>query len=573
MNTAGPITGINGTSGSANAPSCNHSVPGNNICASGSTICAPATPHAVGALALIRMSGPQALEIAGKVFYSAACPDLRQSEGYRTYFGQVTDSAGELLDQVLLSVFRAPHSFTGEDSVEISCHGSLYIRDTLLRTLVENGAVMAGPGEFSQRAFFNGKMDLAQAEAVADLIASENRTSHKLAMDQMRGVFSQELSVLRSRLLELASLMELELDFAEEDVEFADKGELHTLVDSLLGHIGKLCDSFRMGNVMKKGVPVAIAGVVNAGKSTLLNALLGEEKALVTPVAGTTRDTIEDVLVVDGIPFRFIDTAGLRYIGDVDELSQEHIEKLGVARSLETIRSASVLMLVIDASRPETFLESLESVLVDDLSGKEYPLTQPGANLGSLPSSGKFKKEHILFLINKIDLVDNKDVALEHFMNALSNYFVTDNSDLFVGEGFEGSTTHIPDAGSNVTDFAAGLPVDGPHLAEDKVPYTVLPVSASNNAGIEEIKKALVGMIRPVLDENAVMLTNLRHYQELSAAGEALKRVREGLDAGLSSDLLTPDLRQALHHVGSIVGEITPDDILGEIFGRFCIGK
>ena len=537
------------------------------------TICAPATPHAVGALALIRMSGPQALEIAGNVFRSAACPDLRESEGYRTYFGQVTDSAGELLDQVLLSVFRAPHSFTGEDSVEISCHGSLYIQDTLLRTLVENGAVMAGPGEFSQRAFLNGKMDLAQAEAVADLIASENRTSHKLAMNQMRGVFSQELSLLRSRLLELASLMELELDFAEEDVEFADKGELHTLVDSLLERIGKLCDSFRMGNVMKKGVPVAIAGVVNAGKSTLLNALLGEEKALVTPVAGTTRDTIEDVMVLDGIPFRFIDTAGLRHIGDVDEMSQEHIEKLGVARSLETIRSASVLMLVIDASRPETFLESLESVLVDDLSGKEYPLTQPGANLGSLPSSGKFKKEHILFLINKIDLVDNKDVALEHFMNALSNYFVTDNSDLFVGEGFEGSTTHIPDAGSNVTDFAAGLPVDGPHLAEDKVPYTVLPVSASNNAGIEEIKEALVGMIRPVLDENAVMLTNLRHYQELSAAGEALKRVREGLDAGLSSDLLTPDLRQALHHVGSIVGEITPDDILGEIFGRFCIGK
>ncbi|MFA5767973.1 MAG: tRNA uridine-5-carboxymethylaminomethyl(34) synthesis GTPase MnmE, partial [Bacteroidales bacterium] len=237
------------------------------------TICAPATPHAVGALALIRMSGPQALEIAGKVFRSAACPDLTQSEGYRTYFGRVTDSAGELLDQVLLSVFRAPHSFTGEDSVEISCHGSLYIQDTLLRTLVENGAVMAGPGEFSQRAFMNGKMDLTQAEAVADLIASDNRTSHKLAMNQMRGVFSQELSLLRSRLLELASLMELELDFAEEDVEFADMSELQSLVDSLLDRIGKLCDSFRMGNVMKKGVPVAIAGVVNAGKSTLLNAL------------------------------------------------------------------------------------------------------------------------------------------------------------------------------------------------------------------------------------------------------------------------------------------------------------
>ena len=581
MNTAGPITGINGTSGSANAPSCNHSVPGNNICASGSTICAPATPHAVGALALIRMSGPQALEIAGKVFHSAACPDLRQSEGYRTYFGQVTDSAGELLDQVLLSVFRAPHSFTGEDSVEISCHGSLYIRDTLLRTLVENGAVMAGPGEFSQRAFFNGKMDLAQAEAVADLIASENRTSHKLAMDQMRGVFSQELSVLRSRLLELASLMELELDFAEEDVEFADKGELHTLVDSLLERIGKLCDSFRMGNVMKKGVPVAIAGVVNAGKSTLLNTLLGEEKALVTPVAGTTRDTIEDVMVLDGIPFRFIDTAGLRHIGDVDELSQEHIEKLGVARSLEIIRSATVLMLVLDASRPETYPESLQSVFVDNLSGKEHPLTQPVANLESIQSLGKFNKSHILFVVNKIDLVDNKDVALEHFMNTLSNYFVTDGLGLNVGGGFSGNAAKGSGAGVDFADGGAdfvgsdtGLPdVGSENAAINNGQYTILPVSAANNNGIEAIKQALVGMIRPVLDENTVMLTNLRHYQELSAAGEALKRVREGLDAGLSSDLLTPDLRQALHHVGSIVGEITPDDILGEIFGRFCIGK
>lgn len=497
-----------------------------------STICAPATPHAVSALALIRMSGPLALEIAGKVFRSKACPDLTQSEGYRTYFGQVTDSDGELLDEVLLSVFRAPHSFTGEDSVEISCHGSLYIQDTLLRTLVENGAVMAGPGEFSQRAFINGKIDLTQAEAIADLIASENRTSHKLAMSQMRGVFSQELSVLRSRLLELASLMELELDFAEEDVQFADKRELCCLVDSLLEHIGKLCDSFRMGNVMKKGVPVAIAGVVNAGKSTLLNVLLGEEKALVTPVAGTTRDTIEDVLVLDGIPFRFIDTAGLRRIGDVDEQSQEHIEKLGVARSLETIRAATVLMLVVDATRPETYSESLQTIF-KDLSGNKHPLIEKETNLESQRSLGECKKGHILFIINKIDLVNNKDVVLKHFINTLRNYFVINDLDLI----------------------------------------KVLSVSAAKNIGVEDVKQALIGMIRPVLDNNAIMLTNLRHYQELTAAQEALERVREGLDACLSNDLLTPDLRQALHHVGSIVGEITPDDILGEIFGRFCIGK
>jgi len=531
------------------------------------TICAPATPHAVGALALIRMSGPQALEIAGKVFRSAACPDLRESEGYRTYFGRVTDSAGELLDQVLLSVFRAPHSFTGEDSVEFSCHGSLYIRDTLLRTLVENGAVMAGPGEFSQRAFMNGKMDLTQAEAVADLIASENRTSHKLAMDQMRGVFSQELSLLRSRLLELAALMELELDFAEEDVEFADKRELHSLVDSLLLRIGNLCDSFRMGNVMKKGVPVAIAGVVNAGKSTLLNALLGEEKALVTPVAGTTRDTIEDVMVLDGIPFRFIDTAGLRHIGDVDELSQEHVEKLGVKRSLETIRSASVLMLVLDASRPETYMESLQSGLVNDLSGNVHPLTQSGEPTSTQPEgqqSGKlFNKEHIIFVINKIDLVDNKDVALEHFMNTLRNYTVTNNLHSLSGKVYEDSDAYIPVDNAKCADNAA---------FRSEV-FSVLPISAATNSGIEDVKNALVGMIRPVLDRNTVMLTNVRHYQELRSAQEALQRVREGLDTGLSGDLLTPDLRQALHHIGSIVGEITPDDILGEIFGRFCIGK
>lgn len=253
---------------------------------------------------------------------------------------------------------------------------------------------------------------------------------------------------------------------------------------------------------------MAIAGLVNSGKSTLLNALLGEEKALVTPVAGTTRDTIEDVLVVDGIPFRFIDTAGLRHIGEVDEMSQEHIEKLGVKRSLETIRSAAVLMLVLDASRPETYTESLQSV-------------------------ASFNNEHILFIINKIDLVCNIDVILAGFMNTLCNTFVTSSK-------------------SNTS---------------------VLPVSAAKNIGIEDIKNTLVAKIRPDLDRNAIILTNLRHYQELRAAGEALQRVREGLDARLSTDLLTPDLRQALHHIGSITGEITPDDILGEIFGRFCIGK
>ncbi len=476
------------------------------------TICAPATPHAVGALSVIRMSGPKALDIASKVFRSSACSDLKESPGYRIWYGTVTGPEGAFLDNVLVSVFRAPHSYTGEDSVEFSCHGSLYIREALLQTLVTHGAVLAGPGEFTQRAFMNGKMDLTQAEAVADLIASENRTTHKLALDQMRGAFSKELAVLREQLLELASLMELELDFAEEDVEFADKHTLRILLDRLLEHINGLCDSFHMGNALKKGVPVAIAGVVNAGKSTLLNALLGEDKALVTPIAGTTRDTIEDVVVLDGIPFRFIDTAGVRRIEHVEEHSQEYIEKLGVERSLETIRSAAVLLLVLDATRPETYAESLQ--LLQEYNDKD-----------------------VLLLINKIDAVSNKDVTSSNIPQTLSNILVTyDRKDLISTE-------------------------------------SIFFISASEKTGLEAVKEDLVQRIRPVLDAHSVTLTNVRHYQELRAAGLALERVREGLDASLSNDLLTPDLRVALHHIGSLVGAISSDEVLGAIFSRFCIGK
>ncbi|NLA15467.1 MAG: tRNA uridine-5-carboxymethylaminomethyl(34) synthesis GTPase MnmE [Bacteroidales bacterium] len=476
------------------------------------TICAPATPQAVSALAVIRMSGPRALEIAGKVFRSQACGDLTKSEGYRTWFGTVKGPDGEFLDQVLLSVFRAPHSYTGEDSVEFSCHGSLYIRETLLRVLIDNGAVLAGPGEFTQRAFMNGKMDLTQAEAVADLIASENRTTHKLALDQMRGTFSKELAELREQLLNVASLMELELDFAEEDVEFANRDTLRSLMDKLLEHMDGLCESFRMGNTLKKGVPVAIAGVVNAGKSTLLNALLGEEKALVTPIAGTTRDTIEDVLVLEGIPFRFIDTAGLRSLGEVDTDSQQYIEKLGVERSLETIRMAPVLLLVLDVSQPETYEQSLQLLKTH-------------------------RKEHTVLIVNKIDSTSNKDVALDYVSRTLCNMSVTNDSKSLTNK------------------------------------LSILPVSARDKTGLEAVKNWLIQEIRPVLDTYSITLTNVRHYQELYTAGQALLRVREGLDASLSTDLLTPDLRIALHHIGSITGEISTEDILGEIFSRFCIGK
>ncbi|MFY9115801.1 MAG: tRNA uridine-5-carboxymethylaminomethyl(34) synthesis GTPase MnmE [Bacteroidales bacterium] len=476
------------------------------------TICAPATPQAVGALAVIRLSGPQAIEIASKVFHSSACPDLTQSPGYKIWYGTVTGPDGNHLDDVLISVFKAPLSYTGEDSVEFSCHGSLYIREALLQTLVQQGAVLAGPGEFTQRAFMNGKMDLTQAEAVADLIASENRTTHKLALDQMRGAFSRELADLREQLLELAVLMELELDFAEEDVEFADRQTLRAILDRLLTHINDLCDSFHMGNALKKGVPVAIAGVVNAGKSTLLNALLGEDKALVTPIAGTTRDTIEDIVVLDGIPFRFIDTAGVRHIADAAMHSQEYIEKLGVERSLETIRTAPVLLLVMDATRPETYAESLQLL-------KAY------------------EKEHILLIINKTDVIHNKDVTLNNLESTISNILVT-----------------------------IGLKSLLPKVS-------MLSVSAREKTGLEAVKNDLVQRIRPVLEAHSTTLTNVRHYQELHAAGQALQRVREGLDTSLSNDLLAPDLRLALHHIGSLVGAISSDDILGAIFSRFCIGK
>jgi len=477
-------------------------------CSDSATICALATPNAMGAIAVVRMSGPESLAIANKVFRSKTCEDLTSSEGYRTYYGTVNDNRNEILDQVLLSVYRAPHSYTGEDSVEISCHGSLYIQQELVQTLIENGARMAGPGEFSQRAFLNGKMDLAQAEAVAELISSGNRASHRLALSQMRGTFSGELSLMRSQLLELASLMELELDFAEEDVDFADKSRLQELLQALLNHIRRLCDSFRLGNVMKKGVPVAIAGLVNAGKSTLLNAFLGEERAIVSPVAGTTRDTIEDTLVIDGIPFRFIDTAGLRNLQHAVSGSQEQIEQMGVERSMETIRSSSIILLVIDASRPETFSESVQSVndLVDD---------------------------NIILVINKSDKISNIDVILSNIQVICRDCF----------------------ANCRISNI-----------------YTC-PVSAQEKTGIDELKTLLVNLIRPVMDENTTLLTNLRHFQALKKADESLSRVIEGLRAGLSNDLLAPDLREAIYHIGSITGEITPDDILGNIFSNFCIGK
>lgn len=476
------------------------------------TICALATPAATGALAVVRISGPDALTIASHVFTSSSCPDLTQSAGYKMHYGHVCDAKGQMLDQVLLSVFRAPHSFTGEDCVEIYTHGSLYIQNALIQSLIANGAVPAAPGEFSQRAFLNGKMDLTQAEAIADLIASESEAAHRLALDQMRGHFAQELAVLREQLLELASLMELELDFSEEDVEFADRTRLTTLLDALCTRITRLCDSFQAGNALKNGVPVAIVGTVNAGKSTLLNAILGEDRAIVSPIAGTTRDTVEDAIQLDGIRFRFIDTAGLRQVPNAPKGSQESIEELGVARSLHQIEKASIILLVLDSTRPDTFEESIDQVCPR--------ISHSGATL---------------FLIyNKIDKLPHADPSSHNktVINLCANIH------------------HQPVA-------------------------QIFEISATQKTGLDALLSAILqntrqrtGLAHPTL-----LLTNARHYHALQQSLQALTRVKTGLLQQIPTDLLTLDLRQALHFIGTITGQVTTDEILGAIFGRFCIGK
>ncbi len=475
------------------------------------TICALATPAYTGALAVVRISGPQALTVAGRVFRSRQCPDLTQAKGFTLYYGEIVRSQDgtdreEILDQVVVSVFRAPHSFTGEDSVEISCHGSLYIQNALVQLLIDNGAVMAGPGEFSQRAFLNGKMDLTQVEAVADVIASRNAGAHRLALSQLRGGFSKELSQLREQLVELASLMELELDFSDQDVEFADRTRLRTLLECLRNRMTTLCDSFRAGNAVKNGVPVAIVGCVNAGKSTLLNALVGQERAIVSAVPGTTRDTIEDSLNIEGIAFRFADTAGLRKIENAAAGTQEQIEQLGVERSLKTLHEAALVVLVVDLTRPETFAPSIE--LVKDINNSIITL-----------------------VLNKIDAVSNVDV-------------IHTNKD--------------------VTYMRNSL--------------NCIEISASKHLGIDLLKNTLHQTFLKCYAQDggvlpSLLLNNTRHYQELRAALDALGHLQEGMEAQLPTDLLTPDLRQVLYHIGCITGEIGTEEVLGGIFSKFCIGK
>lgn len=469
------------------------------------TICAPATVPGTGAISVIRMSGPQALEIADKVIRCRK-GTLSSAKGYTLKFGTIIDASGAVVDEVLASVFRSPHSYTGENSVEISCHASSYIVSTIMGLLYEAGARAAEPGEFTQRAYLNGKMDLAQAEAVADVIASQNAAAHRIAFKQMKGGFSSELRDMRGELLELVSLMELELDFSEEEVEFADRSRLDSLLEQIIAHVSRLIDSFRLGNAIKNGIPVAIAGATNTGKSTLLNALLGEDRAIVSDVHGTTRDTIEETLNIDGVLFRFIDTAGLR---ETDEV----VEQIGIQRTFKKISEASIILGMIDLTRDfESTRETIRSII----------------------EKVDFSCQKLIFILNKTDISDVR-----------AN---TDTTDFIISE--------LENKGVARTNTA------------------IIPISAKTGSGVGNLRTHLADSQRDLLaDSDTTLVTNQRHIQALTDARTSLLRVRSGLAAGLPTDLAAQDIREAIYHLGSIVGEISSDEVLGNIFRNFCIGK
>ena len=461
------------------------------------TICAPATAIG-GAIAVIRISGPQSLDICEKIFYpSDKNIKLIDLKGFTVVLGEILDG-GEVIDEVLLSVFREPHSYTGENSVEISCHASPYITRKILELLIKNGAVSAKPGEFTQRAFFNRKMDLSQAEAVADIIASKTSAAHKIALNQMRGGFSREISNLRHELLNFASLIELELDFGEEDVEFADRKELKAIILRVKDLADRLANSFKLGNALKNGIPVAIVGKPNSGKSTLLNALLMEERAIVSDIPGTTRDSIEDTIVIDGIEYRFIDTAGLRETSDI-------IEVMGIKKTHEKITQASVIL------------------LIDDISDSTVSINKRIRSMRELIMDSE---KRLIILINKIDTVsDNRQAELK------TGIRLGDNDRL-------------------------------------------LFISAKEKSGLDDLRLKLAEFVmKDKLSSDDVIITNIRHYEALDHVSESLGRVIAGLEDLIPEDLIAIDIRQAIHYLGEITGEITSDEILGNIFRYFCIGK
>lgn len=479
------------------------------------TICAPATVPGTGAISVIRVSGRDALTAADSIVKVSGTP-LAETEGYRLRYGTVFGRDGAVLDNVVVSVFRAPHSYTGENSVEISCHASKYIVSELLRLLMESGCRMAAPGEFTRRAFLNGKMDLAQAEAVADVIASTSAAAHRVAMSQLKGGFSRELAGMRSELLDLVTLMELELDFSEEDVEFADRARLAATVDGTSAHIGRLMDSFRLGNALRNGVPTAIVGATNTGKSTLLNSLLGEDRAIVSDIAGTTRDTVEETLNIGGILFRFIDTAGLRD-------SDDAIERIGIEKSYRKLSEAAVVIVMLDATdSPARISDSFNSLL---------PLVDRD-------------RQDMFVLMNKIDLLS--EAELENKIVTVENIYVLFNNKINVSTGRDS----IP-------------------------PLNLHPISAMSGTGIDTFKEALSDSRKDMVEASSeqTLVTNLRHYQALSSAKEALGKVRKDIDSGLPTDLLACDLREGIDALGEIVGAISSEEVLSSVFSRFCIGK
>ena len=461
------------------------------------TICAIATAQG-GAIGSIRVSGPEAITITSRIFTPAKSGKLlSEQKPYTLTFGRIYNGE-EMIDEVLVSLFRAPHSYTGEDSTEITCHGSSYILQQVMQLLIKNGCRMAQPGEYTQRAFLNGKMDLSQAEAVADLIASSSAATHRLALSQMRGGFSKELTTLREKLLNFTSMIELELDFSEEDVEFADRSALRRLADEIEEVIARLANSFSVGNVIKNGVPVAIIGETNAGKSTLLNVLLNEDKAIVSDIHGTTRDVIEDTVNIGGITFRFIDTAGIRETSDT-------IESLGIERTFQKLDQAEIVLWMIDSA------DAISQLTL--LSDKILP---------------RCEHKQLILVFNKVELIN------ETQKNELASQF----------------SEHI---GSEIESIF---------------------ISAKQRLHTDELQQRLVAAAHlPTVTQNDVIVTNVRHYEALTRALDAIHRVQEGLDANISGDFLSQDIRECIFHLYDIAGDVTNDMVLQNIFAHFCIGK
>ena len=457
------------------------------------TIIALATASGAGAIAVLRISGTEAITISNTIFKSIHNKQLKNQPTHTVHLGHIVD-ADRVLDEVLVSVFKNPQSYTGEDVVEISCHGSSYIQQEIMQLCIRKGCRAASPGEFTLRAFLNGKMDLSQAEAVADLIASDSAAAHQIAMQQMRGGFSSEIKILREELLNFASLIELELDFSEEDVEFADRKQFEDLLQRIRRVLKYLLDSFSTGNVIKNGVPIAIIGAPNVGKSTLLNALINEDKAIVSNIAGTTRDAIEDEITIEGVKFRFIDTAGIRQTEDT-------VEAIGIEKTFEKMAQSQVILQLFDASKITT-ASSQEILKQIQDTATQYP------------------EKQLLIIVNKMDTSSHKVIK-----------------DCLDSQEFLG-------------------------------------LSAKTGEGVAILKTQLLGLVQMgKLRNNDTIITNARHYDALGQALKNIQNVQNGLQNGLSGDLLAIDIREALHHFGRITGEISTDDLLGNIFSNFCIGK